>query len=116
MKRIVIIVVLLIISTTANAQWYSETDPVSWYLYGVHFINADTGWATGDTGTILKTTDGGSTWNKQTSFVSYSSLKCIYFVDANHGWAAGKYGAITRTTDGGATWAPDTSSVTNMKL
>ncbi len=29
---------------------------------GIHFVNPDTGWACGDLGTIIKSTNGGSHW------------------------------------------------------
>ena len=35
--------------------------------YSIFFENSNTGWAVGDTGTVLKTTDGGNEWNDQTS-------------------------------------------------
>ncbi len=34
-------------------------------LHGLHFIDAQTGWAAGELGTILGTTDGGHTWTVQ---------------------------------------------------
>ncbi|MCL6105891.1 MAG: YCF48-related protein [Actinobacteria bacterium] len=79
-------------------------------INSVSFINASTGWAAGIGGTILKTTDGGSTWQAENSGTSYN-LFSIDFTDASNGWAAGEDtlnaslpGVILHTSDGGYTW------------
>jgi hypothetical protein len=69
-------------------------------LYGVSFVDVNTGWAVGDLGTILHTTDGGATWRRQ-STSTLSSLVGVSFVDANTGNVVGLEGTILRTTTGG---------------
>lgn len=69
----------------------------------VHFIDGQTGWAAGWDGLILNTSDGGVTWNEQTSVVT-NDLNDIYFTDAFHGWAVGRDGTILKTSDGGDYW------------
>ncbi len=61
------------------------------------------GWAIGDDGTILKTTNGGSQWVIQTSPV-IGFFNDVFFIDANYGWIVGNGGYILRTTNGGTTW------------
>ena len=56
-------------------------------------------------GRILVTTDGGTTWNAQTSGSS-TELNGVCFTDATHGWAVGAGGAILATTNGGTTPTP----------
>lgn len=51
---------------------------------------------------ILKTTDGGLTWNEKT-FLVYDQ-EGIGFIDENHGWVGGWTGPTYETTDGGDTW------------
>lgn len=80
-------------------------------LNGIHMLNSTTGWAVGNGGLILKTTDGGSTWPAQTSGTT-TNLRSVHFVDANTGWAVGGGGLILASTDGGATWTPEASGVT----
>lgn len=67
------------------------------------FVDASNGWSVGENGEILRTRDGGKTWNRQVSGVS-TRLTGVAFTDLNNGWVAGEYGALLRTTDGGATW------------
>src|SRR2546430_16746659 len=68
------------------------------------------GWAVGEGGTILHTSDGGITWFQQTSTIS-GPLHGVAFVDARNGWAVeGSYGlgASLHTNNRGSTWSPQT--------
>jgi len=66
----------------------------------VSFVDANTGTAVGDFGTILRTTDGGATWTLQISGTT-NNLWGVSLVDANIGTVVGYYGTILRTTTGG---------------
>ena len=57
------------------------------------------------TGVILATTDGGATWNAQSSG-SDGDLSGVAFGDATHGWVVGSGGVILATTSGGFPPAP----------
>jgi photosystem II stability/assembly factor-like uncharacterized protein len=67
------------------------------YFYG------SVGWVAGNNGTILKTTNGGTTWFSQQSG-TVNNLRSIYFVDVNTGCVAGSLGTLVRTTNGGDNW------------
>jgi len=68
MKKILIIFFCLFILSTTYGQWFWQNPlPQGNDLYSVHFINSNTGWMVGEVGTILRTTDGGSTWENQVS-------------------------------------------------
>jgi len=62
-------------------------------------------------GTILRTTDGGVSWESQSSGSS-NLLLGVSFTDAATGTIVGGGGTILRTTDGGVTWLPQMSGVT----
>ena len=70
-------------------------------------LDASTAVAVGWAGTIVKTTDGGGTWQSH-SFPTSNDLQSVCFVDANVGYAVGgDYGTssiVLKTTDGGVTW------------
>ncbi|MDQ3194518.1 MAG: T9SS type A sorting domain-containing protein [Bacteroidota bacterium] len=68
----------------------------------------------GDTGTILKTTDGGGSWSFQNAGAA-NNLNGIYFTDLNTGVAVGDTGKILRTTNGGNNWQTITTAL-NTKL
>ena len=73
---------------------------------------SSTGWAVGDSGTILNTTDGGATWDPQTSGTQHG-LYSVYFVYSSTGWAVGDSGTILKTTNGGTIWTSQNSKTTN---
>jgi photosystem II stability/assembly factor-like uncharacterized protein len=80
-------------------------------LNDVFFLDAQTGWAVGERGTILHTDDGGDTWQRQVSPVN-GDLRRIVFLDVQTGWIAGApqwlggwdKNVLLRTDDGGRTW------------
>ena len=57
-------------------------------LNAVIFTDLNIGFAVGDSGTILKTTDGGGSWLIQTSGTS-NALRGVSFIDLNIGTAVG---------------------------
>jgi len=63
-------------------------------------FNASDGWAVGDGGTLLRTSDGGQSWTPQVSGVS-QRLESICFTSATNGWAVGQGGTVLHTTTGG---------------
>jgi hypothetical protein len=81
---------------------------------GVSFTDASTGTVVGEGGTILRTTDGGTTWVHQLSGTK-NWLWGVSFTDANTGTAVGGSG-IRRTTNGGTTWQSQSSETRNSLL
>ncbi len=65
--------------------------------------NRSTGFIAGDDGTILKTTDGGTTW-KELQSGETANLNAVYMYDHRTVYAAGNGGVLLKTTDGGALW------------
>ena len=67
------------------------------------FVDAETGWAVGTFGTVMKTEDRGETWRMQTTGTS-APIRSVHFLDRNTGWAVGAQGVALFTKDGGETW------------
>lgn len=68
----------------------------------VFFINKDTGWITRTGNTILKTTNGGLSFD---SAFAEGRLYDIYFKNSNEGLACGQSASMRRTTNGGLSWS-----------
>ena len=62
------------------------------------------GWGVGWSGLILRTINGGESWDLVTVPEVQWSLSGVYFRDAQNGWAVGMLGELLRSRDGGATW------------
>jgi photosystem II stability/assembly factor-like uncharacterized protein len=71
---------------------------------GICFPTSSVGYACAQDGSMFKTTDGGATWARQATGLTYE-LYSVDFVDENVGWACGEMGTVLRTLDGGENWA-----------
>ena len=72
-------------------------------LVRLFFLNDSLGWAVGDSGLILSTTNGGTWWNEQQSHTKLG-LNDVAFFNPDTGVCCGTDGLIFRTTDGGSHW------------
>jgi len=78
-------------------------------IYCAKFISPTEGFAASESGDVIRTSNGGSSWI-ETSPVSSYRLYGIYFTNSNTGWVSGEYlgvphvASISKTTDGGNTW------------
>lgn len=78
---------------------------------GIHFVNKDTGWACGDLGALIKTTDGGNSWTVSQTNTTTPILKVKSF-NGQIVIASGYDGLILRSIDGGEMFTQITSGVT----
>ena len=70
----------------------------------IQFLNNKSGFlTTGDPGTLLKTTDGGVTWEQKITGVS-QGITDVFFLDSNNGFVCDHNGVVRKTTDGGSVW------------
>ena len=86
----------------SQTRWEKLNPTVADYLQKVFMINDTTAIVVGSTGTILRSTDAGTTWNKIPSPVT-SDLMDVYFPNETEGWIAA-VNSILHTQDGGFTW------------
>lgn len=63
------------------------------------------GYMAGDTATVIRSTDGGGTWQKSLQLPYRSRLRKICFPDNMHGYAVGDTGLIVKTTNAGLNWS-----------
>jgi hypothetical protein len=84
--------------------WASGEINTNGYFYAeaVYFPNSITGYAVGfrEYDNIVKTTDGGITWNSLTP-ISSTPLSCVYFSDPENGLVFGDLGLVMKTETGG---------------
>lgn len=95
----------LLISDDGGHSWKQAAIPAKTMLTGVWFHDTDTGWAVGHDTLILRTKDGGASWEETYSDPDDERpLFDVWFDDASKGFAVGAYGLFMQTMDGGATW------------
>ena len=73
-------------------------------LNGVFASGSAFATAVGDAGTILRSTDGGSTWVPH-GIATSSALNAVWFVSSDVGLVVGDNGMMLSTADGATTWA-----------
>jgi photosystem II stability/assembly factor-like uncharacterized protein len=67
------------------------------------FIDMDTGWI-GTVTYVLRTEDGGLSWDVQVPGAAGEDMMGICFLDASTGWVVGTGASIYRTASGGDVW------------
>ena len=95
-------------SRQQSAQASQRQSPPSVRFNAVAFVGSGRGWAAGSGGSVYATSDGGRTWERQSTGVE-ADLYDVKFLDEREGWAAGAAGTLIHTTDGGRTWAAEES-------
>jgi photosystem II stability/assembly factor-like uncharacterized protein len=109
-RKYIFIFFFINISLSADAQikWNSINSPTGKSLKNLVFTDNLNGWAVGDSGTIIHTSDGGLNWVIQNTAIS-NDLFSATFPDKNHGWALSiddNYNSIIlNTTNGGNDWS-----------
>ena len=103
-----IFLLMLLTSKLIFPQWYSGTTAD---LRGVWFADSLKGWACGDSGIVLHTSNGGKQWERQNSFVS-AKLEDVFFLDSTMGWACGDSGTVIHTGNGGVLWIKQQTMIT----
>ena len=89
-------------TTNGGNSWvlqYSQSNKS--ILKSICFINANKGFATGESGVLMRTTDAGLNWSEGS--IAGGDYRDIFFVNETIGFAAGS--SVYKTTDGGNNWS-----------
>jgi photosystem II stability/assembly factor-like uncharacterized protein len=103
-KSIFLLSVILLYICTVECQWNLQSSPVTVNLHGVYFTSPSNGWAVGQYGTIIHTTNGGINWTVLIPSPASSNVNKVAFIDSLHGYIVGDGNTILTTSDGGASW------------
>src|SRR5262245_18265181 len=106
MSRLIALVLLSLLA--AAPQWTALTSGVSATLRGVSTISDTVAWASGSGSTVLRTADGGQTWQALAVTGDRLDFRDVDAIDARTAYALsignGPASRIYKTTDAGATW------------
>jgi len=123
MKKKILIIILLLTTAFAHAQWEVQLDIQNFtYLDRIFFLDENYGWTIGGatigTGSpYFYTTDGGQNWYLSDDGWELRGTD-IVFVNPDTGFIASFNGIIYKTINGGQTWTgvqtPSTQNVVRM--
>ena len=100
---------LSIVASTPTIQWQPQTSGIDARLRGVSAVSEQVAWASGANGTVLRTVNGGKTWQRtivpggeKLDFrdIDATSDRSAYVLSIGNGEAS----RIYKTVDGGAHW------------
>jgi photosystem II stability/assembly factor-like uncharacterized protein len=107
MKKVIIFITVLVFNSDySNSQtgWFQQTSGTSINLNAVYAVDANIIFGVGNSGGILKTTNGGSNWTLLNSG-NTDTLFSVFFTDINTGIVCGSLGMVLRTTNSGLNWS-----------
>ncbi len=104
-------------SNNGGQTWETRIAPTEgWVLHSIHFVDQQHGWATGSGNALIRTSDGGKSWERLKLPIYMSWIK-VHFVNSQIGYVAGGIGykdrrtdnivygiEILQTVDGGKSW------------
>ncbi len=122
-KKIIYILFFIFSTNLAVSQvyWIEQPSPTQKKLSKSLFVDSLYGWVIGDSGIVLKTSNGGTNWIVQPCGVYSSELRDLTFISRNTGWIISvdtTYKTfILNTTNSGVNWTrtyfPDTTTILN---
>ncbi len=96
---------IILASEDEGKTWTQRPSPVDVLLTAVSFSDDQHGLVAGHDGSILKTADGGRTWQLVHRDLDAGPILTVALAaDGQHGVAGGAYGLLLVTADSGATW------------
>ena len=99
---------IVVVYALTAPRWTLQTSGVTVRLRGVSAVSQRVAWASGAGSTVLRTTDGGKTWQKLNVTTDALDFRDIDAIDDKTAYALsignGPASRIYKTTDAGATW------------
>jgi len=106
MTKTLLMLITLTLFVTPN--WTVQTSGVNMRLRGVSAVSESVAWASGAGSTVLRTVDGGTTWQKLTVTSDTLDFRDVDAVDTQTAYVLsignGPASRIYKTTDAGKTW------------
>lgn len=108
--KLVLTAILTITSSIyPHDYWVRQQSPTTAWLTKISFPDSLNGWAAGDSGVIIHTSNGGLNWVRQNSGVNLL-MNDIQFINPRLGWGVANdytttsFSTILHTTNGGINW------------
>ena len=109
MKIVILFLTLLLLTSNVSAQWQRQTVETKASLRGLSVVSEKIVWASGTSGSFLRTVDGGKTWKVgKVPDADKLDFRDVEAFDQNTAYLLsignGENSRIYKTADGGETW------------
>ncbi|MCK4421563.1 hypothetical protein KAW48_07175 [candidate division WOR-3 bacterium] len=104
--------IIIIFLFSSFGQWEVSYENIVYGLYAVDFVDTLNGWSVGDSGIVLRTRNGGDSWDTLWT-PGKIKLQNLSFIDTSTGWICGNTGYIAKTQDGGEIWDVESTGFVN---
>lgn len=101
----------VILKKGINDKYWDCKTNVTNNLFAVQYVTAQVAWAVGHRGIIIKSIDGGITWEEEPQFTDQTLLDLV-FVNETIGYTVGSKGEIWKTINGGNDWILQQTNIT----
>ena len=102
------IIILFLLTVLSVPVWTIQTSGVTVRLRGMSAVSEQVAWASGASSTVLRTADGGATWQKFTVTTDVLDFRDIDAIDTQTAYTLsignGPLSRIYKTTDAGKSW------------
>jgi photosystem II stability/assembly factor-like uncharacterized protein len=106
----------------AQSAWRTVQSGTTADLYVIQFMDALHGYAAGQNGAVIRTSDGGLSW-RSVGIPTTFPVRALSFISFDHGWAVtgdvdhpDNSGGMWETTDGGESWTNRQYNSTRARL
>jgi photosystem II stability/assembly factor-like uncharacterized protein len=119
LSSVLVLSLMVFLASDIFSQWVAQTSGITTRLRYVYAVDDNIVWACGNSGVVLKTTDGGTTWENKTPTNAGSTNYTVVAFDATTAWVTGTVGgsadvSIWKTIDGGTTWTTQYNNPTGF--
>ena len=113
----------IINSSDWGRNWVAQNSQTSQNLNGISFGDATVGYAVGNIGAVIRTSNSGDNWINMRTYlpvfpINYQNVDYYdaYFVDPSIGWIVGQTGIVLKTVNDSTSWTVQGSGVTTSDL
>lgn len=94
------------------STWSVVANPTDQSANWIAFTSTGTGFAVGQDGFIIKSSDKGKSWTAIDNKITKDSFYGVTVTDKNNSWLVGDEGVLLHTSDGGTTWVQQETGLT----
>lgn len=98
----------IVLRSTDGGLTWEKKNIIGDFFRAIHFPSTQVGYAVGHSGSIIKTTDAGNTWdfirNGDNISTSNKQFRSVFFVSDDLGFIVGEKGIFWKTENGGSNW------------